>query len=264
MDKPCLIDGCPNTARTRGWCAMHYRRWQRTGDPETAGRKRSSAPRPKCSIDGCESDVLSRSWCVRHYNRWLAHGDPVVMPPRAKPSPPPPKLPCKVEGCERTSALRGWCFRHYHRWKRLGDPEAGGPQRNPQIGPCVIGGCEEPAVARGWCGRHYQRWQAYGDPEAPLRRARNGQSTKRWTNHDGYVLIRLQGKSVLEHRKVMEEKLGRSLLPGETVHHMNGVRTDNRPENLELWVGTRPGQRVADLIAFVVGRYRAEVEAALD
>jgi hypothetical protein len=186
------------------------------------------------------------------------------MPPRAKPSPPPPKLPCKVEGCERTSALRGWCFRHYHRWKRLGDPEAGGPQRNPQIGPCVIGGCEEPAVARGWCGRHYQRWQAYGDPEAPLRRARNGQSTKRWTNHDGYVLIRLQGKSVLEHRKVMEEKLGRSLLPGETVHHMNGVRTDNRPENLELWVGTRPGQRVADLIAFVVGRYRAEVEAALD
>ena len=44
---------------------------------------------------------------------------------------------------------------------------------------------------------------------------------------------------------------------------MNGVRTDNWPENLELWVSTRSGQRVADLIAFVVERYRSDVEAAL-
>lgn len=85
----------------------------------------------------------------------------------------------------------------------------------------------------------------------------------RWLNEDGYVRVRLRGKPAFEHRLVMEEKLGRALLPGETVHHMNGIRTDNRPENLELWVSTRSGQRVADLIEFVVKRYRAEVEAAL-
>lgn len=111
---------------------------------------------------------------------------------------------------------------------------------------------------------HYWRWQRYGDPEAPLRRARAGESTKRWTNGDGYVLIRLQGRTVLEHRHIMEQQIGRSLLPGETVHHKNGRRIDNRPENLELWVSTRSGQRVTDLIAFVVERYRAEVEAALN
>lgn len=61
----------------------------------------------------------------------------------------------------------------------------------------------------------------------------------------------------------MEEKLGRKLLPGETVHHKNGVRDDNRPGNLELWVSTRSGQRVTDLVAFIVEYYRAEVEAAL-
>lgn len=57
---------------------------------------------------------------------------------------------------------------------------------------------------------------------------------------------------------MMERVLGRVLLPTEKVHHMNGVRDDNRPENLELWATkTQPkkdpgGQRVKDLIAYAM------------
>lgn len=59
------------------------------------------------------------------------------------------------------------------------------------------------------------------------------------------------GGTVAQHREVMGEILGRRLLPTESVHHKNGDRSDNRAENLELWIKGQPaGQRVDDLISF--------------
>lgn len=67
-----------------------------------------------------------------------------------------------------------------------------------------------------------------------------------YRNADGYVVV---SKGKLQHRVVMEQYLGRQLTKDENVHHINGVRDDNRIDNLELWNTSQPcGQRIADKV----------------
>lgn len=110
---------------------------------------------------------------------------------------------------------------------------------------CTVLGCIESicTVAGKFCSVHRKlRLQEIGRLSA--------KRSERYVNPSGYVFVyNKEGKSVAEHRYIMETVLGRNLKKGESVHHKNGIRSDNRPENLELWVtAPRYGQRASDLV----------------
>lgn len=116
---------------------------------------------------------------------------------------------------------------------------------------------------------HYGRWKRSGGENGgdPLGKWGVGpRQSQGYITTDGYVMSpeRRNGRPVLEHRLVLEQAIGRPLHSYEDAHHKNGVRSDNRPENLELWVNQPRGQRVSELIDFVVRTYPDEVRTALE
>lgn len=200
---------------------------------------------PECQVEWCRRPVHARNYCNAHYLRWRNGTDMTLPHPQ-----PAIGISCKQHGCSVQSRSKGLCQRHY----------------NLSIAavakPCSVRGCLKLTRHRDLCQMHYQRLMNTGDvgPALPLRMApKAGHTTP-----DGYKKIAVDGRPRMEHRVLMEQHLGRELRRFENIHHRNGIRNDNRLENLELW--TKPqaiGQRVDDLITWMVTHYRSEVEVAL-
>lgn len=170
-----------------------------------------------CSFDGCDRVIyhLGLGLCRGHRDQMLRGVE--MYPLRQRKSDT-----CAMDGCDAQYYAKDFCYFHYHDVRRH---------------PCIDCGDRVLGESRRCrpCARAYSR---------------NGDSTAngyvRLWGHRDHPNANARG-SILEHTFVMSKILGRPLARGENVHHKNGNRSDNRPENLELWSTYQPpGQRVED------------------
>lgn len=160
---------------------------------------------------------------------------------------------CKIKDCNNAVKARQLCNTHYEQLRRN--------QKPTDSDRCKVDSCgRRKNSSIGYCNSHYKIWVREG-VERPLKQKHEPRITD-----NGYVLVyapehpnRTKTGHMMQHRLVMSEYLNRPLYDNENVHHKNGIREDNRIENLELWIVSQPaGQRVEDILEWarqIIDRY---------
>lgn len=225
--------------------------------PPTFRQRYCDSCRGQCAVPGCKCAVKARGFCGAHLWRVYAHGDAGQADLINKRQ----TGLCQVPGCVKPARTKDYCDMHYARVRAHGEPGSATRLTKKFGGPCAVDGCSRKVIGDGLCRMHYERRRntgVLGGPNSTRQPSGAGHVSKY-----GYRTIMVNGRSIFEHRHIMETLLGRPLLRKESVHHKNGLRASNEQANLELWSKAQPaGQRVIDKVRFAIEMLRLYPEFA--
>lgn len=166
---------------------------------------------------------------------------------------------CIIEDCIEQKYAHNLCKKHNQRRYKTGSTDLGPriPWNKGSNEVCVMEDCTNKHLAKGFCSKHYRAFKAWLDKDRSVEYRSQQKPSK---DKNGYVLLYMPDHpnasvngQYSQHRLIMEQKLGRHLVKGENVHHKNGIRNDNRPENLEVWNTVQPrGQRIEDKVEYAM------------
>jgi hypothetical protein len=178
-----------------------------------------------CIVDGCTKPIKKNSGkglCAMHTNRFYRHGD-VNFSKHVKSG-----GKCVLLDCNSDAFAGGYCSAHYHKIQRYGNPDIS-LNENQKDKICLVENCEKDAFSKGYCQTHYKTVFKYGREFTIIGEKGLGTITK-----DGYREFNINGERILEHVMIAEKALGRKLIKGEVIHHIDEDKLNNDPSNLFL------------------------------
>lgn len=135
---------------------------------------------------------------------------------------------CKINNCNKKIYAKEYCHMHYLRNLKHGNPnyvEKAGRKYQFHIVLC------------SYCRNEIKRSRSLVKKHKNIYCSRECMGNARrfgYKDKNGYIHFKINGKIKKEHRIVMEKHLGRKLEKDECIHHINGIKTDNRIDNLKV------------------------------
>lgn len=148
---------------------------------------------------------------------------------------------CRVEGCGKNLLTHNFCSKHYQRNKKYGNPTEpyhwlGRPKSGKDF---ICETCEKlfyrsPSETIKSKPRYCSRHCAFKGMKGQLKTITPIKDRKWFKSAKGYLVTTIRGKWLWQHRWIVEKHIGRSLKKEEIIHHLNGIKTDNRIDNLAV------------------------------